>query len=212
MDNPKLPLLITVTGPSGTGKDAVIKMLCKKDETIQPYISCTTRAPRPGEEEGIHYYFWSRQRFEDAIQNNELIEHDKHYENYYGTAHFEIERHSALGHHVVSDINSDGVRQIRAKFPHRHIALLLLPPSKDRLLARLTQRNPELSEEGMARFRQIEADLDHLNEPGYTFVGQDMRGTRREDYDAVFINDDLEVTSFKVYSFLKEEIARRQTS
>ncbi|PIZ29590.1 MAG: hypothetical protein COY40_06585 [Alphaproteobacteria bacterium CG_4_10_14_0_8_um_filter_53_9] len=204
-----MPLLITITGPSGTGKDAIIKMLGKRDESIVPFITCTTRSPRPGEEEGVHYYFWTQERFQQALNEGEMIEHDEHYGNFYGTPKFEVERHFALGHHTVSDINYDGVRQIRESYGTHHMAILLLPPSKERLLSRLTGRNPDLAHEGLARYKQVEADLDHLSDETYTFTNPDMRGSKLGNYDAVFINDDLEVTSFKVLNAIKEEAARR---
>jgi guanylate kinase len=85
-----------------------------------------------------------------------------------------------------------------------------MPPSRERLFQRLTQRNPELAENGKIRFKAAEPDLDHLHDPHYVFTNPDMRGSKLTDYDAIFTNDDLEVTTYAVHARILTERAQRQ--
>lgn len=84
-----------------------------------------------------------------------------------------------------------------------------MPPSRERLFQRLTKRNPEKAEDGKRRFKAAEEDLDHLNDPFHIFTNPDMRGSKLTDYDAVFVNDDLEVTVYAVAKRIAEERQKR---
>jgi guanylate kinase len=210
MNRLRAPLLITVTGPSGTGKDAVIKGLTDLDPTIQRFTTATTRAPRIGEVDGVNYHYLSRERFEEKLANGEFLEHNPSYHtNLYGTLRADVEAVWAKGADAISDINIKGVLAFREKLPAQHFAILLMPPSRERLFQRLTQRNPELSEDGKIRFKAAEPDLDHLHDPHYMFTNPDMRGSKLTDYDAVFTNDDLEVTTYAVHARILAERAKR---
>jgi guanylate kinase len=206
---PKLPLIITVSGPSGTGKDSVINALIDADPRIQKFIAATTRLPRPGDVHGQTYHFMDKTAFEAAIASGEVIEYSFHYANYYGTLRSEINRLNAQNLDGINDLNWVGVKALRAQFPARHVSILLLPPSAERLKARLTQRNPAMAGEGAFRLAQIEADLAHLHEPEYIFTNPDLKGLKQTDFDAVFVNDDLEVTTYKVLEFIVGQRTQR---
>lgn len=208
--NPHLPLLITVSGPSGTGKDSVISGLISSDPRIRKFIAATTRGPRPGDIHGQTYHFMDKAAFEAGIASGEVIEYSFHYNNYYGTLRSEINLLNQQNLDGINDMNWVGVKALRAQFPLRHISILLLPPSAERLKARLTQRNPAMADEGAMRLAQIEADLTHLHEPDYVFTNPDLKGLRQTDFDAVFVNDDLEVTTYSVASYIAEQRAKRE--
>jgi guanylate kinase len=206
----RTPLLITVTGPSGTGKDAVIAALTAMEPTIRRFPTATTRSPRPGEMDGVHYHFLARADFERRLAAGEFLEHNPNYHtNLYGTLRSVVEGVWAAGCDAMSDINIHGVRAFREQLGQRHFAVLLLPPSRDRLAARLTQRNPALAEEGAKRLAAMEADFPHLHDPHHVFSNPDMVGSRLGDYDAVFTNDDLEVTTYAVHTRILQERAAR---
>lgn len=203
------PMLITVNGMSGVGKDSVIKGVMALDKQVVEFTSTTTRAPRPNEIDGVHYHFLSRDEFTKRLNNNQFFEHDEHHGNIYGVQKVDVETVWAKGCDAVTDSQSDGMFHFRKTMPDRLFAILIMPPSRERLYQRLTQRNPELSEDGKKRFKAAEPDLAHMNDPFYVFTNPDMRGSKLTDYDAVFVNDDLEVTVYAVAKRIAEERQKR---
>ncbi|MBI1309173.1 MAG: guanylate kinase [Proteobacteria bacterium] len=211
------PMLMTVTGPSGTGKDAVINALVEQDPQVTRFVTATTRTPRPGEMDGVHYYFLTHKEFEKRLAEGGFYEHNPGYHtNYYGTLKSVVDAHFAEGQDVISDINIDGVRAFEKTLPERLFKILILPPSRERLVQRLTQRNPELAEEGGKRLAAAEADLDHLHDPNWVFQNPDMcssadgRGSSYKDYDVVLINDVLDHTVAELARIVAAERARRE--
>lgn len=206
-------MLITLTGPSGTGKSAVISALLSQDPALRRFVTATTRTPRPGEEHGKDYYYLSRDEFEDGVAQGDFIEHNPNYNgNMYGTQRSEIERLFGEGFDVISDINAIGVRLFEQAMPQRLFKLLILPPNRERLEQRLTKRNPALADEGRTRLQQIEADMDSLHNPSYVFTNPDMVGTTYSDYDVVLVNDVLEHTVAEVAKVIINERNRRAQS
>lgn len=204
------PMLISVTGPSGTGKDAVISGLLAQDPQLCRFVTATTRTPRPGEVHGKNYYFLSHDEFKAGLGKGDFIEHNPNYNgNMYGTPKWEIERLFAEGMDVIGDLNAIGVRLFEQAMPERVFKLLLLPPNRERLEQRLTKRNPDLVEEGRQRLQQIEADLDNLHDPNYVFTNPDMVGTSYADYNAIFVNDVLDHTVAEVAQLIRIERERR---
>lgn len=210
------PMLITVTGPSGTGKDAVINALVEQEPEITRFVTATTRAPRPGEVDGVNYHFISKEEFERRLAGDGFYEHNPGYHgNYYGTLKSVVDGHFAAGLDVISDINIDGVRTFERVLPERLFKVLILPPSRERLEQRLTKRNPELAEEGRKRLLAAEADLDHLHDPNWVFTNPDMcshvdgRGSSYRDYDVVLINDVLDHTVAELARIVRAERVRR---
>ena len=210
MTTKQCPMLITLTGPSGTGKDAVISALLAQDPQLRRFVTATTRTPRPGEEHGRSYYFMSREDFTAGLAKGEFLEHNPNYNgNMYGTPKWEVERLFEEGFDIISDVNAIGVRLFEEAMPLRVFKLLILPPNRERLEQRLTKRNPELAEEGRVRLQQIEADLDNLHNPSYVFTNPDMVGTSYGNYDVVLVNDVLEHTVAEVAKVILNERAKR---
>lgn len=207
--NLKLPLLITVTGPSGTGKDSVINILMNHLPTLRRYPSCTTRKIRAHEKDGEDYFFVTEQQFEEFWQQDDLLERSNHYNNHYGIRRSVIQSLLKQNLMPIKDMTFSGTQACKKAWPANTFRIALLPPSRERLFQRLTKRDPNLSEEGKARFKLIAEDLDHTHNPHYVFTNPDMKGSTLADYDAVFVNDDLEVTTYAIAKLLKEEQQRR---
>lgn len=205
MSAKQLPLFITVTGPSGTGKDAVIDGLRKLQPNIHKLVSGVTRPARPGEVDGQHYHFLTMAKFDELWDAGDIVEFNLYNGNKYGALKHDIEDKLKLGHDVIKDFDFGGVSNLKAKYPANLFSILLMPPSVERLAARLTKRNPALANEGQQRLKQLENDLPHLNDPNHVFSNPDMKGSKLTDYDAVFINDDLDVTIYAVADRIEAE-------
>jgi guanylate kinase len=178
-------LLIVISGPSGVGKDTLIKRLLELDPNLRYSVSCTTRAPRPGEADGVDYSFVSRERFQDLIDEGAFLEHATYNGNQYGTLAERVERERTAGHDVVLKIEVKGAEQVRAKVPDG-IFIFVAPPSVDELVKRQIKRNTETSQDMEAR-RQI--------------ATREMEYAAR--YDHVVINDDLERAVAEILAIIR---------
>ena len=142
------PRLVVVTGPSGVGKGRVNAELLRlmNSSSNQPglvlSISCTTRSPRPGEVDGQHYHFLSREAFEAKIAAGDFLEWAEYNGNLYGTSREQVDKVLTRGHHVLLEIEVQGARQIKAKVPEA-LLIFLTPPSLEELERRLRERGTE---------------------------------------------------------------------
>ncbi|MBZ0257673.1 guanylate kinase [bacterium] len=130
---------IVISGPSGVGKGTVIKEALKRDEKLVLSISMTTRTPRPGESDGKDYFFVTHQQFEDAVQNQELVEWAQVYSNCYGTPKGYLEGHFEKGNDVVLELDVQGASLVRAHYIDA-ILIYIMPPSYAALKERLENR------------------------------------------------------------------------
>ena len=217
-------LFITITGMSGAGKGAVIKLLCSYDPTLKFLITATTRPPRAHEVHGQHYYFMTKAEFAQRQQAGDFLETNTLFYgnagpqdlaqkgNFYGTLRQVVLDNFAAGYDVVGDLEINGVRQVRQKMPDQLISLALLPPSREEFERRLTyraQHSGENPEDVKLRMASALADLEHLHDPQYIFTNKDMAGACQQDFDAVFFNDDLAETANTIARFIQQ---RRQRS
>ena len=129
-------LLVVLSGPSGAGKDTVLKSLMQKEPGVRLSVSATTRAPREGEEDGKDYFFLSRPRFEELVENGKMLEHAEYCGNFYGTPSEPIEAWQAEGCDVILEIEVQGGAQIKTKRPDC-VSIFILPPSLEVLEKRL---------------------------------------------------------------------------
>lgn len=135
-------LLIVISGFSGAGKGTLVKALLQKYDNYALSVSMTTRAPRPGERDGVEYFFTDRRRFEEAIRQDGLIEYAPYCGNYYGTPRAYVEEQMAAGKNVILEIEIQGALKIKEKFPES-LLIFLTPPSAGELKKRLEGRGTE---------------------------------------------------------------------
>src|SRR4030088_2324498 len=126
----KRGLVIVISGPSGVGKDTLIKRLLELDPNLRYSVSCTTRPPRPGEVDGVDYSFVSRERFKQLIEEGAFLEHATYNENLYGTLEERVEQARAAGNDIVLKIEIHGAEQVREKV-RDGVFIFIAPPSVD---------------------------------------------------------------------------------
>jgi guanylate kinase len=174
-------ILLLVSGPSGSGKTTLCRRLAEEREARYS-ISCTTRAPRPGETDGRDYHFLTRDEFERRVAAGEFLEHAEVHGNRYGTLKSEVLGHLAAGTDIVMDIDVQGAAQVRACDDEAiHAALVdlfVMPPSEEELLARLTGRGTDSDDVIALRMRNSLDEMRHW--PEYTF--RLISGTHEDDY------------------------------
>lgn len=208
----KNPMLITISGPSGTGKDAVINALLAQDPKLRRGVTANTRDPRPGEVDGVHYHFLTKDEFAELEAKGGFLEVEKgnYGGNWYGTLRHVVNDLFEEGCDLICDITYSGVAQLKKTAPERHFGIMLLPPNIERLEQRLTGRNPALADEGRRRLQSMLPDLEHIHNPNWVFEHIiDLKGSSYKDYDTVFINDVLDHTVAEVAKVITNERARR---
>ena len=171
--------LIVLSGPSGAGKSTVVFKAMEGRQDCCFSTSVTTRSPRPGEVDGREYFFIDRARFDEMVENDELLEHASYVSNCYGTPRAYVEEKLAAGMNVILDIEVQGARQVREKMPEA-VTVFVVPPSLDELRRRLEGRGTESAEviEGrLNRARQEYAEADFYS---YLIVNDDAEQAARE--------------------------------
>lgn len=162
-------ILFVVSAPSGAGKTSLLKALLERDPGLALSVSCTTRAPRAGEEDGVHYHFLDREGFEAAVTAGDFMEHAEVFGNLYGTRETDLRGHLASGRDLVLEIDWQGARQVRRRFPVA-VTLFILPPSLEELERRLRGRGTEGGEALARRLAQARGDLAHWAEYDYLVI------------------------------------------
>jgi guanylate kinase len=180
-----LKKLIIITGPSGVGKGTVVKELLDRNKDIWLSISATTRNPRVGEKDGLNYYFISEERFKDMIDKKEFLEWAQFAGNYYGTPLSTVNEKIEKGFIVLLEIEVEGAKQIKEKFPES-LSIFLLPPSKEELEKRIRNRGTE-KEEAIDR---------RLSRAKYEIASSDQ-------FDFVLTNHDVDETVKEVFKIIK---------
>ena len=180
--------LFVVSAPSGAGKSSLIKALLAEHSTasapLQVAVSHTTRNPRPGEENGVHYHFVAHQAFEDMIAQNGFFEHAKVFDHYYGTSRQAIENTLEQGIDVFLDIDWQGARQVKAQYPAAH-TVFILPPSITELERRLQGRGQDSPEVIAKRMSEAQSEMSHVDEFDYILINDDFAQTLSEFYSIV---------------------------
>ena len=150
-------LLIVVSGPAGSGKGTVNAHLLETDDFVYS-VSATTRAPRPGEIDGVNYHFISREEFLARIDSGDMLEYTEYCGNFYGTPRKEAEEVLASGKNLILEIEVEGARNVKKKFPDA-VLILLLPPSFAVQEARLRGRGTETEEKVLARLARTKEEI-----------------------------------------------------
>lgn len=175
--------LIVVSGPSGVGKGTVLGIMMEKRKDFSFSVSATTREPRPGEIDGVHYYFVTRQRFEEMIAQGEMLEYDEHSANYYGTPRGQAEEKRQRGS-VLLDIEPEGAKQVRAAVPEA-VLIFVMPPSLEELERRLRNRGDTSEEQIGMRMKRAIWEME-----------------QRVWYDYVVVNDDAQRCADEILTIL----------
>jgi len=165
--------LFILSAPSGAGKSSLISALLEKHSDMKVSVSHTTRSPRPGEENGVHYHFVSVDEFKALIEKNDFFEWAQVFDNYYGTSKQAIESQLAAGIDVFLDIDWQGAQQIR-KLVDDVETIFILPPSKEELESRLNNRGQDSAEVIAGRMAKAQSETSHYNEYDYVVVNDDF--------------------------------------
>ena len=183
-DRPGPGRLTVLSGPSGVGKGSVVKVLRTRHPDVWLSVSVTTRAPRPGERDGVEYFFIDQAEFDRRVAAGELLEHDDHLGASYGTPRGPVEEQLAAGTPVLLEIDLHGARQVRARMPTSQL-VFLAPPSFDELARRLVGRGTE--DDLAVRERLDRARLEMAAE---------------DEFDVVVVNDDLETAADRLVALM----------
>ncbi len=165
--------LTVLSGPSGVGKGTVVTKVRQLYPHVWVSVSCTTRAPRPGERNGLHYRFVSREQFGALVEAGELLEYAEFAGNLYGTPRVPVVQRLAAGEPTLLEIDLQGARQVRAAMPEAQL-VFLAPPSWEELERRLCRRGTELTPAITERLVQARVELEAA-----------------EEFDLVIVNDDV---------------------
>ncbi len=165
--------LYVVAAPSGAGKTTLVRMLLAEERAVHLSISFTTRAPRPGEQDGREYHFVGVDRFRAMIAQDEFLEWAEVHGNFYGTSKKWIGEQLAAGHDVLLEIDWQGAQQVRKIFPEA-IGIFILPPSMEELSRRLTGRGTDAADVIERRLAAAEAEMRHVGEFDYAIINDQL--------------------------------------
>ncbi len=168
---PRRGLCLVIAAPSGAGKSSVTRALLAAETRLSLSVSATTRAPRAGEREGVHYFFRSQAQFDAMVERDELLEWASVFGRAYGTPRAPVEAALAVGRDVLFDIDWQGHRQLRAALPADTVGLFLLPPSRAELDARLRRRGDDATEISR-RMDAARTEMSHAGEFDYVVVNR----------------------------------------
>ena len=183
-------VLAVVSGFSGAGKGTLMKALLEKYDNYALSISATTRSPRPGETDGKEYFFVTKDRFEEMIRSDELIEYARYVGNYYGTPKAYVEQQMEAGKDVILEIEIQGALKVKQQFPNA-LLLFVMPPSaaqlKERLIGRGTE-TPKVIESRLKRAAEESEGIEH--------------------YDYILVNDQVEDCVKRMHQLIQDHHSR----
>ena len=185
-------ILFILSGPSGVGKGTVRQRLFEQETHLKYSVSATTREKRTGEQEGIDYFYTTKEQFEAMIQNGELLEHAQYVENYYGTPRAYVEEQLEKGNDVFLEIEVQGALQVKENFPEG-VFIFLFPPSLEELKNRIIGRGTESDELVRNRLKEAEKEISMMSE-----------------YDYVVVNDDVDQAVQKIKAVITSEHCKRE--
>lgn len=180
--------IFVISGPSGVGKGTLLKMLLEKHPEISLSVSATTRNPRPGEVNGINYFFMTKEKFQELIDKSELLEWAEFAGNYYGTPVQPVQESLSSGKNIVLEIEVKGAMQVKEKL-NNAVLIFIAPPSFEELESRLVGRNTESREVIDRRLEVVRSELEKSSE-----------------FDHIIVNDNLEDALTRLEQTINMEI------
>ncbi|HYM33135.1 MAG TPA: guanylate kinase [Candidatus Cybelea sp.] len=186
-------LMLVLSSPSGAGKTTISRRLLEADDNLVMSVSVTTRPKRPGEAEGVDYFFVDPLEFNLMVNRQQLLEHAKVFDHYYGTPAHSVEANLAAGRDVLFDIDWQGTQQLAQSARQDLVGVFILPPSTAELERRLERRAQDSAEVVAKRMAKASDEISHWAE-----------------YDYIVVNDDVERCLENVYAILRAERLRRQ--
>src|SRR5699024_3379789 len=183
--------LFVLSGPSGVGKGTVRQRLFERTNNLKYSISATTRPMRPGEKDGVDYFFKSKSEFKRLIDQNKLLEYAQYVNNYYGTPRKYVKETLASGHDVFLEIEVQGALQVKQNFPEG-VFIFLFPPSLEELKKRITSRGTESEDLVSHRLQKANQEINMM-----------------DYYDYVVVNDDVDHAVSKIQAIIQSEHCRR---
>ncbi len=177
-------VLAVISGFSGAGKGTLVKKIMETYDSYALSISMTTRNPRAGEEDGVHYFFISREQFEQNIADGKMLEHAEYVGNYYGTPREYVERQLQAGRDVILEIEYMGAFQVKKMMPDA-LLLFVTPPSADELYRRLKGRGTETDDVIAGRMKRAIEEADIVNKYDYLLVNDDLDTCVRETHEII---------------------------
>nr|WP_208728827.1 guanylate kinase [Leptospira selangorensis] len=171
----KSPKLIVLSSVAGGGKSTLIQMIRAKHPDLAFSVSCTTRAPRPGDKEGVTYFFLNKEEFESGIDKGEFLEWAKVHDNYYGTPAIFVNQCMSAGKSVIMDLDVQGAAQVKQKLGKEAITIFILPPNEEEWEKRLRGRGTDSEESILKRIKNGKEELAH-----------------KDEFDHIIVNDKLE--------------------
>lgn len=185
-------ILFVLSGPSGVGKGTVRKALFQRDTNLKYSISMTTRKMRAGEQEGVDYFFRTKEEFERMIDEGRMLEYAEYVGNYYGTPKQYVEEMIELGHDVFLEIEVQGALQVKKNYP-QGVFIFLIPPSLEELKNRIIERGTETEDLIMNRLTEARNEIEMMDK-----------------YDYVVVNDNIEEAVNRVQSIVVSEHCKRE--
>lgn len=185
-------ILFVLSGPSGVGKGTVREQLFKREVNLKYSVSATTRKKRPGEQEGIDYFYKTKDQFIKMIEQKEFLEYANYVDNYYGTPREYVESEIASGNDVFLEIEVQGALQVKRNYPEG-VFIFLFPPSLEELKERIMGRGTESKEHIVNRLKEAQKEIDMMSE-----------------YDYVVVNDDVDKAVEKIQAIIQAEHCKRE--
>ena len=183
--------LIVISGPSGCGKDTVVREVMKNNKNTWLSVSCTSRAPRFGEEHGKDYFFLTKEEFEDKIKRNDLLEYASYAGNYYGTPKEHVEKLLNEGKNVLLEIEVQGALQVMAKVPDA-LTIFLVPPSMEELERRIRGRRTEAEDIVRQRLEKAEREIK-----------------TKDNYKHVVVNNTIDQAASEIAAIIRRAIKKQ---
>lgn len=180
-------ILLIISGFAGTGKGTLVSALKEKYDNYALSVSATTRSPRNNEQDGVHYFFKSKEEFQRMIDQDELIEYAQYVGNFYGTPRAYVEQQMAEGKDVILEIEMQGALKVKEKFPDT-LLLFLVPPSADVLEARLRGRGTEDEETIRKRLGRAVEETEYIRQ-----------------YDYIIVNDEIDACVQRTHEIIQSE-------